>query len=111
MKSRKKEKSMRKYNIFIAILGMVTWAVLIGGFKLVGTPISSRQEKLDEERLADFNSIKYQIENYYREKGNLPTDLWRLSTNVRLSDPKTGKMYDYAPINETGYKLCTIFAT
>src|SRR3990170_3955430 len=111
MKSRKKEKFMRKYYIFIAVLGIVTLMVLIGGFRMVGTPISSRQEKLDEERLADFNTIKYRIEEYYRNNDNLPSDLRILSGSLKLSDPKTGKMYDYAPISETGYKLCTIFAS
>ncbi|OGG00796.1 hypothetical protein A2153_00070 [Candidatus Gottesmanbacteria bacterium RBG_16_38_7b] len=102
---------MRKYYIFITVLGVVTLGVLIGGFKLVGTPISSRLEKLDSERLSNFNTIKYKIEDYYRNNGYLPDDLRLLSGSLKLSDPKTGKAYDYVIVRDREYKLCSEFAT
>ncbi|OGG08408.1 hypothetical protein A2777_03075 [Candidatus Gottesmanbacteria bacterium RIFCSPHIGHO2_01_FULL_40_15] len=110
MKLKKNGKLMRKYYIFIAALGVLTAVFIIGGLSLTGSPFSEKLIKLDQQRLNDFNTIKYAIENYYRDKKVLPVNLRILPSNIKLSDPKSGKEYDFAVISSTQYKLCTEFS-
>ena len=102
---------MRKYKIFIAILGAVTLTVLFGGFKLSGTPFSQKNANLDEERMNLFTGIKYSIDEYYRKEGKLPENLQILPARNRLADPKTGREIEYYVVDKIQYKLCTEFAT
>lgn len=111
MRLKKRERLMYKYKLFIVILGLVTLIVLYGGFKLSGSPISQKNDNLDELRMSNFSSIKYSIDDYFRKESKLPENVKILPSNNRLADPKTGREIEYYIVNKFQYKLCTEFAT
>ena len=55
---------------------MLVWAVsfgvlasIVGGFFIMGSPLTLRMKRFDERRVNDLQNIQYQIVNYIREKG------------------------------------------
>jgi len=104
---------MKRYKIFLIELGVLC-AVLIGvSFYIAGTPLSQRAINLDETRLNDFQEIKYQVDNYFRDNQNLPQTLNDLGNgiNASLADPETQQTYTYSRVSDIEYQLCTVFST
>lgn len=104
---------MKKYKIFLIELGILC-AVLVGvSFYIAGTPISQRAVNLDETRLNDFQEIKHQIDNYYRDNQSLPKALDNLGSGINnnLIDPETKQKYSYSSVSNVEYQLCTTFST
>lgn len=102
---------MFKYYISITILGIFVLVLIIGGIIIAGSPISQKDIQLDSNRLQAFESIKYQIENYYRTNHKLPVSLGEISPNINIQDPETKMSYDYKIIPPYSYQLCTTFLT
>ena len=103
---------MKKYKIFLIELGILC-TVLVGvSFYIAGTPISQRAVNLDETRLNDFQEIKHQIDNYYRDNQSLPKALDNLGSGIynNLIDPETKQKYSYSLISNIEYQLCTTFS-
>ena len=55
---------------------MLVWAVsfgvlasIVGGFFIMGSPLTLRMKRFDERRVNDLQNIQYQIVNYYQRKG------------------------------------------
>jgi len=104
---------MKRYKIVLIELGVLC-AVLVGvSFYIGGTPISQRAINLDETRLNDFQEIKYQIDNYYRDSQSLPKTLDDLEgrVNNNSTDPETKQKYSYSIVSNIEYQLCTTFST
>lgn len=107
---------MRKYQIFITVLGVLV-AVLIGiGFTLAGSPVSQTSIRYDEIRYQNFQDIKYAQEEYIRRNGDLAPSLRELSSSTlnnreSLLDPVTKEEYEYTITGPYAYSLCTTFAT
>lgn len=102
---------MFKYYISIALLGIFVLVLIIGGIIIAGSPISQKDIQLDNNRLQAFESIKYQIENYYTANRKMPNSLSDLSSNINIQDPETKTNFDYKIIPPYSYQLCTIFST
>lgn len=109
---------LTKQQLFIGILSVVVLIVLIIGFTMVGTPVSQRAVSLDNQRLSNFNNIKYSIESNYETTG-LPLSLSELKTRVVnsgysaevLSDPETKQSIGYEVASVYSFRLCTTFST
>jgi len=102
---------MHKYYFLVGVLGLVTLAVLIGGFSISGSPVSQRNINIDSQKMNTLSQIKYAIDNYYQKQKTLPKDLRLLPSNIRISDPQSGKEIEYVIILQTQYRLCTDFET
>ena len=102
---------MFKYYISIALLGIFVFALIIGGIIIAGSPISQKDIQLDNNRLQAFESIKYQIENYYTTNHKLPTSLGEISSSINIQDSETKTSFDYKIIPPYSYQLCTTFST
>ncbi|PIZ94837.1 MAG: hypothetical protein COX81_02430 [Candidatus Magasanikbacteria bacterium CG_4_10_14_0_2_um_filter_37_12] len=87
---------------------------IFGGFFLVGSPAQQRMARLDNERVSNLESIYYNLESYYADKGTLPTNLEFLNKSpnyfANILDPETGYNYKYNILTENKYQLCAIFA-
>ncbi len=110
------EKYMRKYYIFIALLGLLVLLLTYVGFTITGGPFKHKALRSDAAVLADFAQINSVLSQYYSEKGSLPRDLETLDASLdmkylNLVNETTDKPYDYEIITLTSYKLCTDFAT
>ena len=107
---------------------MLVWAVsfgvlasIVGGFFIMGSPLTLRMKRFDERRVNDLQNIQYQIVNYYQRKGVLPNSLDELKDpiagfNIPL-DPDSAVSYGYEKISDlpTGqaslsFKLCAEFS-
>lgn len=104
---------MYKYYLFITGLGILVLALSVQVFSIAGTPFSQQLIKLDNNRLSEFNEIKYKIESYYSTNKKLPSDLKELKdldSKLSIIDPKTKSEYNYKTISNSQYELCTEFS-
>ncbi|CAN5216413.1 hypothetical protein BH09PAT2_BH09PAT2_08040 [soil metagenome] len=104
---------MTKYILFLVGLGLLCAIIVAASFSITGNPASQKSINLDRARLSDFSSIKYTIESYYRQNGQLPNSLQDMSAITRdvLNDPETKQPYTYRKDSSNSYSLCTVFST
>ncbi len=111
----------RIHTIFSVASCFVVVVALVWGFVLVGSPGTSRLQRLDQRRLDDLQTIFREIQSLCHDpdikdtlKRRLPQTLDQLATlarreRINLSDPETGERYRYAVTSETTYQLCATF--
>lgn len=89
-------------------------AIVIAGFFIVGSPSTQRQQRFDEQRTSDLQSIQYEVINYWQQKGRLPATLAELTNDVigyaTPTDPTTNVDYTYAATGKLSFRLCATFA-
>lgn len=106
---------MKRDYILIGIVSLIVIFALIAGFIAVGGPGQARDQKFDEERVQDIQSLKSSIQNYYYDNKILPKTLSALdSTSYNYDennkkDPQTGHEYEYSTTSSIGYKICATF--
>ena len=111
----------RVHVAFGAVATVAVVATLVWGFLLVGSPDTRRQQRMDERRLEDLQTIHLQIQQLVRDRLDvtalqrpLPTSLEELAGLARQQrlpqhDPETGEPYGYAVRGETVYELSATF--
>lgn len=110
----KKDKIIKNY--FIASLSAVIM-VFVGSFFVADNPSFSRNKRLDDNVIGKFNQIDSCIEEYYREKKELPRDLESAKNNCTylldksLADEVTKKAFEYKVKDGKKYELCADFRT
>jgi len=117
------------HRLFGSIAMVVIGAAIIWGFVLVGSPISARLRRFDDQRLEDLQAIEREVEQLcvereFREgrmrktwKAPLPTTLDEVAEKTRgtryttldVTDPETGAAYEYKVTGQTTYELCATF--
>lgn len=108
---------MNKYYFALGALGFAILLAIIGGFSIVGSPITKKAQALDKQRINDFTQIKYAIDNYYLKHNLLPKSLDDVKnentsyTPINTEDPETKKIYKYQAKSLISYELCTEFST
>ncbi len=116
---------LRWQNIkWAKILGRTAMGVVIVSialaFYISGSPIQSRNERMDQARVSDLQNIQYQVVNYWQSKTKIPPSLNELNDSIsgfRVPlDPETGLNYEYIPglpVSGGGirFELCAIFKT
>ncbi|PIZ92484.1 MAG: hypothetical protein COX82_04700 [Candidatus Magasanikbacteria bacterium CG_4_10_14_0_2_um_filter_41_10] len=102
-------------SIYLWSTSVVSVALIVGTFFVVGTPGEARLQRLDSERVSALQSIQYQIENYYTTNKELPESLDQLDTiamtDSNVTDPVTGEQYGYKINQGDNYMLCATFDT
>jgi hypothetical protein len=100
-------------KLLVSLASIAVLASLIGGFALIGSPMTARAQKFDERRTNDLQSIQWQIINYWQQKGELPANLELLNDPISNfytpNDPETGKSYGYKATSDLAFRLCANF--
>lgn len=101
-------------NVFrYGAIGLVAICV-IGAFFLIGSPTKQRALRFDSMRSQHLQSLKYSVDAYYTQLGELPSTLSELNTPPYyfggvITDPETGIEYEYKTAGEREYELCATF--
>ena len=112
----------RIHTIFSVASTLVVAIAVVWGFVLVGSPGTTRLQRLDQRRLDDLQTIFREIQSLCHDedikdrlKRPLPESLEQLATlardeRINLLDPETGQRYRYTVKSETTYELCATFS-
>lgn len=92
---------------------------LLAAFFFIDSPLKVRDQKFDQAIVNKLSQIDNAINAYYGENKKLPADLNALinggSTYYTLAsditDPTTGKIFEYSITAKDGYELCATFKT
>lgn len=92
---------------------------LVASFFFIDSPLKVRDQKFDQAIINKFSQIDYAVNAYYGENKKLPTDLNTLLNGGStyyiiasdLTDPGTGKIFDYKIDAKDSYELCSTFRT
>jgi hypothetical protein len=98
----------------------VSWAVallvvltILSGFLIIGSPLTQRLYRIDEQRVSDLQGLQYQVVNYWQHKQSLPATLSDLNdplANYSVpTDPETGAQYTYKRVSPLDFELCATF--
>lgn len=102
-----------RIRALLAVATLVIVAAVIAGLIAIGSPALQRKHKLDEQRVADLNSISQYLKYYWEQHKQLPADLAELGRQPGFhvpSDPETGAAFEYAVTGTNAYRLCATFA-
>ncbi|EKD43852.1 MAG: hypothetical protein ACD_72C00097G0006 [uncultured bacterium] len=97
------------------ILLVLAFGSVIGGFFVVGTPVTQRNRRFDEQRINNLQMIQGQITNYWTLKAVLPTSTNDLQDNISgfvvPKDPENNLAYGYKVVDQNSFELCATFKT
>ena len=102
-------------NRVFTIIGLIIiLASIVAGFMVIGSPMTQRAKRLDNQRLSDLQNIQWQVVNYWQQKGVLPKTLADLTDPIANFtapvDPETKTAYEYRAKPPTQFELCATFA-
>ncbi len=100
-------------NIWRVVSVVLVVGSIVSGFSVLGTPQTQRLLRYDTQKVADLQSIQWQVVNYWQQKGSLPTTLTELEDPIsgfsNPLDPQTKASYEYKKTGSTSFELCTEF--
>lgn len=89
-------------------------AAIALGLYTIGTPADARARRLDERRVRALQVIAGSIDQYWRDRGQLPPSIAELMRDPRsvseTKDPVSGQPFAYRIAGERRYELCADFA-
>ncbi len=105
--------NVKKAGLISSAVLAMSLVCVVAGFYIIGTPGDIRMLRYDEQKVADMQSIQYQIVNYYQQKGELPENLTYLndplSSYMTPTDPQTSTEYRYTVTGDLSFVLCGTF--
>ncbi len=110
----KKDKIIKIY--FVASLIAVI-LIFVSSLFFVESPIQTRNRKMDEKVLSQFNRLNQGVVEYYNIHKKLPENFKVLLedkkylTDKDTHNPFTGKLIDYKIKSDTTYEFCATFLT
>ena len=118
----KREDVSKNNNVVkIYFYGSIAIAVisLIAAFFFIDSPLKVRDQKFDQAVINKFSQIDYAINAYYGENKKLPENLNALLNGGStyyviendITDPGTGKFFDYNLKGKDAYEICATFRT
>jgi len=99
------------------IVTLMVAAVTFTGLFILGSPLSERERRFDNQRVNDLRALSSAVDAYFTRTGHLPAalddlakpDIARLYNIGATNDPETSIPYEYAVIGKASYKLCATF--
>jgi hypothetical protein len=88
---------------------------IVFAFTVVGSPMTQRLIRIDDQKASDLAQIQSQVVNYWLQKGKLPETLESLNDPISgfaaPTDPESslGKTYMYDMQETTSFELCADF--
>lgn len=108
---RKIQEKKTKIFAYIAIIAVL--ASIVGGFVVMGSPLTARKLRFDSQRVSDLQSIQWQVVNFWQSKSVLPSKLTDLEDPILgfqiPKDPETKAVYSYESTGALSFKLCATF--
>lgn len=98
-----------------SVWALIVFISIVSGFFVIGSPVTQRKIRLDQEKISDLQSIQYQITNYWRQKERLPNKLSDLEDPligyIAPKDPENNVSYEYNLIADQSlsFELCANF--
>jgi hypothetical protein len=90
---------------------VIVVATLVFGFMYTDSPAKTREMKIDNKQISDFNDAQWRIEDHYRINKALPKTADELFVGVMtFTAPEDREPYEYKIIDEDTYELCATFA-
>lgn len=91
--------------------------VIIFAFSIMGSPKNQRLNRLDDRKIADLQTIQYQVINFWQQKQKLPVSLEELINPLSgfylpvSPEIDKGILYEYKLVDEKNltFALCTTF--
>lgn len=102
-------------SIYLYSALVIVVVVFISSLFFVESPTETRNRKIDNAVLEDFNAIDSAVNNYFADKKVLPADLDVLKedypyiTEKELAHPSTNEKYRYNIIEDKRYEICSTF--
>lgn len=98
-------------KIWFIVALVIILASIIWGFAVLGSPMTQRLYKYDEQKVNDLMNISSAVQNYYSTYQILPSSLSTIPPDyyISLVDPQTQKPYKYELVQNLRYKLCAEF--
>lgn len=88
--------------------------LLVGGFALIGSPLTARKYEFDQRRVDAAMQVRWQVEEEYRRVGAVPQALEALAkigADFTVGrDPETNTPFGYEQLADNRYQLCVEFA-
>ncbi|MEK7117161.1 MAG: DUF5671 domain-containing protein [Patescibacteria group bacterium] len=85
---------------------------IIFGFSVIGSPMTQRLLRYDNQKISDLQSIQWQIINYWQRKGTLPQNISELNDPLSgytlPTDPQKNQ-YEYKNTGANSFELCATF--
>ncbi len=102
-------------TLFAVLSAIATFAAIVIGLVVIGSPSEFRMRRLDQTRANDLASISGAIRTYRLTHESLPPKLDELqrsqqAMNYSLKDP-IGRPYEYTVKDAFSYELCAEFDT
>ena len=88
---------------------VVVIAVVILGFREMGSPGTQRLRQADRRRVQALARIAQQVQNRWRSNKSLPADLEAFGGTDK-KDPVSGRPFGYHVKSGSAYELCATFA-
>lgn len=95
-------------------VGCMVLLALIASFFVVGSPVTQKQLRLDEQRVNDLQNIQSSVISYWTDKKALPENLDLLTDSISgwraPTDPELEAPYEYQRTGPLTFELCAQFA-
>lgn len=96
------------------IVSVLVFATVFSGFFIIGSPMTQRLVRFDEQKVNDLSSIQSQIVySYWQSKERLPAALAELNDPISgftvPKDAQTGESYSYRMTGPLSFELCATF--
>ncbi len=106
----KKETLSKSIGLSVAFIVV---ASVVSGFLIIGSPTTQRLYRADDQRVADLQSIQWQIVNFWQQKETLPQQLGELEDSISgfvvPIDPEIKNGYVYRVTAPAAFELCATF--
>jgi len=101
-------------KLFFGLSSLAVIVAVVAAFFLMGSPAEQRLKKFDARRVSDLQRTRQAVENYHRNKKELPKDMDTVAESwpqIAKKDPQTEKPYVYRIVDQHTYKLCAEFSS
>lgn len=103
----------KRQKVYAIIAMTLVLGSIVGGFVIMGSPMTQRKIRFDEQKTQNLQTIQWQIVNYWQQKQALPVQLSDLndpiSSFIVPLDPQTAQPYEYKKTGAMSFELCANF--
>ncbi len=105
----------KRQKVCAIIAAVFVLSSIVGGFVIMGSPMTQRKIRFDEQKTQHLQTIQWQIVNYWKQKQALPVQLTDLNDPISSFmvpvDPQTTQPYEYKKTGTMSFELCANFNT
>ena len=107
------DRNEKRSRIIGIVVALIVFASIVGGFFIMGSPQTQRELRDDRQRVSDLQNLEFRIQDYYRDKQELPETLEDITSDNKGAflprDPQTRESYEYTRVDALTFELCAVF--